>query len=130
MWMRLDGKVCDKLGFRKSVVVDPVGRAEGVAFIWNEEVNLEQCWNSERIILCSLLDARGLKIGNLLACYGTPYLVEKKVFWKNIEAIVDRLIGPWMLVGNLNEIVLGNEKIGGRGIWKKKLFLREFMQNT
>lgn len=77
-----------------------------------------------------MLDFQGLKIGNILVGYGTPYLAEKKVFWEIIEAIVDGLIGPWLMVGDLSEIVSKNEKFGTHCIWMNKLFLKEFMQNT
>lgn len=47
------------------------------------------------------------------SCYGTPYLAKKKVFWENLEAIVESLTGPWLIVGDLNEIKSEYENIGG-----------------
>lgn len=33
-----------------------------------------------------------------------------------------------MLFGDLNEVVNANEKLGGKSIWNKKLYLKRFMQ--
>lgn len=72
-------KIRHKLGFRRSFVVDPIGRASGVAFMWNDDkVNLKVEWNSERIIQFSMWNDCGLKIENIVACYGMPYLAESK----------------------------------------------------
>lgn len=37
---------------------------------------------------------------------------------------------PWLLKGDLNEILKGTEKLGGRTLWKKWLFLQEFMDTV
>lgn len=34
-----------------------------------------------------------------------------------------------MLIGDLNEILLGSKKLGGRDIWRKKKYMKDFMQN-
>lgn len=126
-WME---QIKDRFGFRNSIIVEPVGRAKGLALFSNEEIIVEFCWSLERIIHCPILNLRGLKIGDILACYGTPYLAENKLFWEILQDLVDTLKGPWMIIGDLNGIFLGNEKIGRKDIWRTKLFLHEFMQNV
>lgn len=34
-----------------------------------------------------------------------------------------------MMIGDFNKIVSKSEKFGGREIWRKRLFFREFLQN-
>lgn len=35
-----------------------------------------------------------------------------------------------MMLGDLNELIDKMEKFGGRTIWKRELFLRDFIQNV
>lgn len=37
---------------------------------------------------------------------------------------------PWMMLGDLNEIIKAKEKFDGRSILRKKLYLKEFMQDV
>lgn len=90
--------------------------------LWNEEIKVECCWSSDRIIHCSILNLQGLKIGDFLACYGTPYLAEKMSFWEILQNLVDSIKGPWIIIGDLKEIISGCEKTKGRHIWRMKLF--------
>lgn len=47
-------KVGDKLGFNKNFVVDPVGPAGGLAIMWNNEINFDVKWNSDRNVVSSV----------------------------------------------------------------------------
>lgn len=62
--------------------------------------------------------------------YGTPYGKEKAKFWKVLEEKVHNYENPWLLLGDLNEVVEEAEKFGGRPIWSRKLYLQEFIQNV
>lgn len=66
----------------------------------------------------------------MLACYSLPYYGDKKEFWNHIMNIVINLYRPWMLFGGLNEITDSSEKFGGRQIWKRKLYLKQFIQEV
>lgn len=47
-----------------------------------------------------------------------------------MNLVVDNITGPWLLFGDLNEIITADDKLGGRDIWKKRLFLKEFLIDT
>lgn len=74
-------------------------------------------------------DLLGNKMWNLMACHGTLYLAEKQTFWDDLQFKIKETNGPWVLVGDLNEIIAFEEKRVGRGIWKRILFLKELMLN-
>lgn len=71
-------KIGDKIGLNNLFVVDPMGWAGGLAILWNNEINFDVLWNSDRIVVCSVKDHRGVNLGNMVNCYGTPYLAEKE----------------------------------------------------
>lgn len=43
--------------------------------------------------------------------------------------MINSFVGPSLLIGDLNEVVDYSEKLGGRPIWKKQLFLKSFLNN-
>ncbi|XP_060674875.1 uncharacterized protein LOC132804484 [Ziziphus jujuba] len=67
---------------------------------------------------------------SLFACYGTSYIGGKKAFGENFGQVVASNKSPWLICGDRNEVVDVSEKQGGRGIWKRRLFLKEFMENV
>lgn len=87
-------KISDKIGFKNSFVVDPIGRARGLALFWNEEFHLEILGNSKRMIHCSIWDPRGLNIKDIITCYGVPYIAEKRLFWDSLQEVVETIKGP------------------------------------
>lgn len=90
-------------------------------------MKLEVDWKTERIIHCAMMDFDGLKRGDNYACYGTLYQAENRSFWDNLKEVIGITEGPWMIIGDLNEILSENEKFNDRDICRKKLFLRDFM---
>lgn len=81
-WME---QLCQRLGFHKYHIIEPVGRAEGLSIMWNGDVDIEWEWKSGRIIHCMVKDNLGVKKWNLIAGNGTPYLTRRKLYgniWK------------------------------------------------
>ena len=48
-------------------------------------------------------------------------------FWESLERVVAENSNPWVVFGDLNEIVDISEKSGGRDLTGKRLFLKEFL---
>lgn len=122
-------KLCLRLGFNNYFIVDSIGKAGGLTLMWNEEIHLAYVWNTDRILHCELQDCEGSKQANLLVVHGTPFLAGKKLFCDQMDSVVSNFRGPWLVFGDLNEITVAGEKMGGREIWRKHLFLKEFMHN-
>ncbi|KAF3442021.1 hypothetical protein FNV43_RR15937 [Rhamnella rubrinervis] len=51
-------------------------------------------------------------------------------FWEGLEQTINHFEDPWIIFGDLNEVTSEYEKWGGMSIWKKTLYLKEFMQQT
>lgn len=58
-----------------------------------------------------------------LSLYPVP-----NVFWDNLEDELRSYNLPWVLMGDLNEVVEESEKMGGRAIWKRRLFFKPCIQ--
>lgn len=63
-----------------------------------------------------------------MACYGTSYRVEKREFWEELQILVEQLQGPWLIYGDLNEVIDKIEKWGGAPFDCRHLYLKDFMQ--
>lgn len=35
----------------------------------------------------------------------------------------------WVVIGDLNEFIYADKKLGGKSIWRKWLFLKQFIEN-
>lgn len=62
-----------------------------------------------RAICCDIVNEHGRIERSMVACYGTPYTGENEEFCKEMEARAEHINNPWLLFGDLNEIVNGSE---------------------
>lgn len=120
--------ICKNLGFQKIICIEVRGLAGGHAVMWKKGINLKKWWHSDRSIYCDMVNEQGGIEWSMVSCYGTSYIGEKEEFWKEMEARVELINNPWLLFGDLNKIVSSLEKLGGRDIWRRKLYLKVFMQ--
>lgn len=84
------------------LIFDPVGLARGLTLMWDEGVNVRCVWNSERIIQRVIEVADTPTYWDFLACHGTPYLANKRLFWDQVKSLIDDFSGPWLIFGDLN----------------------------
>ncbi|XP_015879387.3 uncharacterized protein LOC107415557 [Ziziphus jujuba] len=119
-------KVCRSLGYHNMEIIEAKGNAGGLCLMWSDDVNLKIERSNERVICGDMLDDVGNPTWSFLACHSPPYIGEKKNFWSQLIGIVNDLNRPWILFGDLNEIIDESEKFGGCHIWRIKL-LKDFI---
>lgn len=120
-------RVARMLGFNNFEIVEARGIAGGLILMWTDDVQLEMEWKSDRIICCNILVYDRVKRWSLFTCHGTLYNCEKRVFWEDFEEVITTIRNPWLIIGDLNEVVSQEEKWGGRSVWRKQLYLKEFI---
>lgn len=123
-------RLCKTLGFERFIFTEARGLAGGYIIMWMEGINLKCRWKTDKVIYCDMLDQQEEVSWSMVACYGTPYYGEKENFQNDVETKLEDIKNPRMLFGDLNEVVNANEKLGGRAIWKRKLYLKNLIQNT
>ena len=52
---------------------------------------------------------------------GPPYQLEKPKFWEEVKNMGHRYNGPWMIMGDFNEVLEKQEKRGGKITILRKL---------
>lgn len=88
-------------------------RAGGIAFLWNEQVSLSILSYSLNHILVDVIDGEGGDNWSLSGIYGYPEENNKKKTWGLIRQISNSVNEKWLCIGDLNDIINGEEKQGG-----------------
>ena len=48
--------------------------------------------------------------------YASPRINERKILWSNLMQVAKMHKLPWLLLGDFNEVLCGEDKLGGRRI--------------
>ncbi|CAM9001934.1 unnamed protein product [Rhodiola kirilowii] len=116
-WLRV------KLGYSNCFVVDPRGTAGGLAMLWKGELCLTiKNFSSHHIdaIVETEFQSR------LTLFYGHPMVSRRKESWDLIRVLHSLQSGPWVILGDFNEVLRGNEVQGirHRRMWQIEAFRR------
>ena len=107
MWME---KIKNRIGFANGIIVPSRGRSGGVALFWNREVNLDYSGNHIDAIVRET--DRNLK-WRIIGFYGHPKTHRSYESWHLLAFLHNQYQLPWLFLGDFNEILSINEKIGG-----------------
>lgn len=97
--------------------------------LWSDDFRMVFLWKTERLICCEVHLLGGGKAWNLLEVYGTFYNTEKENFWNSLEELVSNWKEPWLILGDLNEMVNSGKKFGEKLSATRIWFLNDFMQS-
>lgn len=114
--MRLNAKgkkIRNTLGFYRNFIVDSKGLSGGLVFLWssNIHIEMESCTNYH--ISVSVIDPDHGKSWLLTGFYGNPNTVKREASWHLLRMIKPTDNKPWLCMGDYNEILQQNEKVGG-----------------
>ncbi|KAK2435568.1 hypothetical protein QL285_020615 [Trifolium repens] len=104
-------------GFECGVVVPCRGqgkeRAVGLALLWNNQVNFTLDSFSSNHIAGSVLDDVNDETWFFSGVYGFPEEQNKKKTWMLIHHLASKATSRWLCVGDLNDMLSGEDKKGG-----------------
>ena len=66
--------------------------------------------------LVTLNTANSLGPWLLSVVYASPKIVERQLLWDNLSTISSLHALPWVIVGDFNEVLVGEDKFGGRTV--------------
>lgn len=109
-------------------MVDPIGIARGLAVWWKHGIDIEIINSCQYWIDAIVKEVSKNFEARCTWMYGTPYQLEKATFWESMSDF-DRKDGlPWLVIGDLNEVLWQKEKEGGaRWNPRRKRYLLDFM---
>lgn len=106
--------IVGRLGFAKSIVIDPEGFSGGMCLLWDpEEVDI-QATKESRWVIHAVVTAKFKRPWILSSIYGSTNKVTRKRIWDELEAIAEFGQTGHMVMGDLNTIGARNEKPDGK----------------
>ncbi|KAF5445314.1 hypothetical protein F2P56_034374 [Juglans regia] len=101
------------LNMANSFVVDSKGASGGLAFIWNDSVNVNLLSYSQNHISLSVNTNMVNQTWTLTGFYGDHVTGRRKLSWALLRALQPADDHPWLCLGDYNEILSNGEKVGG-----------------
>lgn len=95
--------------------------------LWQDEAHVQLDYKIDNIICCMIKDVEDNLCYRLYGCYGPSTYKRKCSFWEEMGIRIQNEILPWIMFGDLNEVIDNSEKLGGRGLRNKRLFLSNFV---
>ncbi|KAL1220562.1 hypothetical protein V5N11_003271 [Cardamine amara subsp. amara] len=101
----------NSLGYNELVTVEPVGLSGGLVVMWKSSYKVEVLFSDKRII--DLKIQVGSMVFFLSCIYGDPVPAMRNLVWEHITSIGMEQDDAWVLVGDFNELLCNEEKLGG-----------------
>ncbi|XP_059436723.1 uncharacterized protein LOC132169761 [Corylus avellana] len=104
-----------RLGYDYLFAVDWVGRSGGLALMWVADIGIEIQNYSRRHISAKVCPSSIEPLWKFTRFYGHPDLSKRGESWSLLRYIARMEPGPWVCIGDFNEIISLDEKFGGSG---------------
>lgn len=124
-------KVRKKLGYYMCVNVDPIDTTGGLSLWWKPDVSIEVHLSTKNFIDTTVSFVQSNTKARITWVYGPPYYSDKAAFW-NSWSNRRRDDGiPWMVIGDLNELLWQHE-MEGAVPWSqnRRQFLKPFLDSN
>jgi len=110
-------EITENLPFDGAIHTETIGYAGGLWVLWNEDkVEISSLANTEQEIHI-VVKVRSLNSSWLFsAVYASPRSAERQILWKNLMNIAELHNMPWVIAGDFNEHLVGEDKFGGRAV--------------
>lgn len=105
-------RIKEQCGMEKEFYVEPRGRGGGLALWWTQEVVVNVCSSSANIIHVRLSSAMMSCPNFVTFVYGSPTDEGMLLVWNKIRRIVAGTDSTWLCLGDFNDVLSSDEKLG------------------
>lgn len=102
-----------RLKFDYGFYVDPEGLAGGLALWWTDEVELEVESASKNLIHSFVREKGSAACWATTFVYGSPVQSGRDLVWEDLKNISRTENLPWLSIGDFNEVLSMDDKVGG-----------------
>ncbi|KAF7129888.1 hypothetical protein RHSIM_Rhsim10G0112100 [Rhododendron simsii] len=101
------------LKFDSSTYVEPEGLSGGLALWWNKEVELDVELATKNFMHVIVSDKSVSSCWATTFIYGCPTRAGRALVWEDIRRIARSERLPWLCMGDFNQVLRGEDKMGG-----------------
>ena len=112
---KIKKKAMEKINFINGLIVPRKGKGGGLAMLWKREVDLEIMGYSRNFIDAIIIEQGSGFKWRIIGFYGNPKAHRRKESWEELVALNRKFQLLWLCYGDFNEILSGEEKMGGGG---------------
>lgn len=109
-------RIADKLPFDGAIFANSFGLSGGLWVLWDSnQVEISELSSTEQeihVVVSTTANAPWL----LSAVYASPRLAERRLLWYNLAVVAGLHSMPWVIVGDFNEVLMGDDKLGGNSV--------------
>ena len=110
-------EIIDCLPFDGAILAETIGYAGGIWLLWNSDrVEVEQLASIIQEIHAKVKVLPSNLSWILSAVYASPRSAERYILWENLIKVAGLHNKPWVIAGDFNEPLLGEDKFGGRPV--------------
>ena len=110
-------RIIEGLPFDGFIITETIGYAGGLWILWKkEDVEIKLLAATEQEVHATVKVCASNFSWLISAIYASPRLAERRILWSNIEEIGQLHNLPWLMVGDFNEVLSGEDKFGGNHI--------------
>ncbi|KAK7836759.1 putative ribonuclease h protein [Quercus suber] len=114
-------KIIEELPFDGFFATDTIGYAGGLWLLWKkEEVEVFVLSATEQEIHATVKVCHLNLTWLISPIYASPRVNERRILWANLMQVAKLHNLPWLLLGDFNEVLCGEDKFGGRGVNLKR----------
>ncbi|XP_075665606.1 uncharacterized protein LOC142635308 [Castanea sativa] len=107
----------DRLPFDGAIFANTIGLTRGLWLLWDSaQVDIAELSSTEQEIHVVVTPSYSNNPWLLSAIYASPRYVERRLLWETLEAISGLHSLPWVIAGDFNEVLIGEDKFGGRPV--------------
>ncbi|XP_050212592.1 uncharacterized protein LOC126664301 [Mercurialis annua] len=98
--------------FSNVMAIDPIGKSGGLCLVWKDELDLQIQHTSNNFIICTISITNGPSFDSIF-CHLYCNIIHRRAQFQYLQSIRDRMLGPVLCAGDLNDYLLPSEKKGG-----------------
>ena len=109
--------IVSSMGMDSWHLVEPLGFVGGILLLWNSYVIDFQPLGEGAQGVHGVMEVHSLNISFIFsAIYASPKFYIRRQLWDDLRNMAISIDKPWLLVGDYNDVLCQNEKLGGRRI--------------
>lgn len=106
-------KILKALHFHNTLIIDPVNHSSGIWVCWNNNnINMLNHDTYSGLVELQILYNPNNSIYSIFGTYVLAQSSEKNAFWTFLNNFLTNANHPWLLLGDFNEILLHQDKLG------------------